>query len=235
MEEAERTEREKVRDIVREYILNNPEVIIESMEQLQKRKIQEIENAATGYIERKKSEIENKVAFPVLGNKDGDIAIVAFYDYNCGYCKKGEEQITKLLEDDRNIAVILRPFPVIGESSLYAARVALVIYKNFPDKFLVIHDAFLRSKMLDFEFVNRTLSENGIDLSLIESEINKAEIGEMMDSTFEIAANLKIQGVPAYIINGRLLPGFVEKDRIAGLIKEIRAESGKSQDVLKNE
>jgi protein-disulfide isomerase len=80
--------KEKVQSIIKEYLMQNPQVIIESIEQLQKRKMQENEEKVSSYLKGKKSEIEDATTSPIIGNEKGDIIIVSFYDYNCSYCKK---------------------------------------------------------------------------------------------------------------------------------------------------
>ncbi|RYE06258.1 MAG: hypothetical protein EOP33_03465 [Rickettsiaceae bacterium] len=96
---------EKVEVIIKEYLVNNPEIIIDAIEQLQKRKAQEMESKVNSYMQKEKSELENSINSPVIGNENGDVIIISFYDYNCSYCKKGNRYLNQLLES--------------GSSSLY--------------------------------------------------------------------------------------------------------------------
>lgn len=222
-EETERNNKEKIQNIVKEYIINNPEIIVESVEQLQKRKIAEMENNVKNYIQKEKNQIEDKGNFPVIGNKNGDITIVSLYDYNCSYCKKGDEQISKLLESDSNVSVILRPFPILGDNSLYVAKVILAIHKLAPDKFLKVHYELMSQKNLSQENVNKIIVENGFDIVQIQEEMTNSKIQDMLNQNFNIANNLRIQGVPAYIINARLIPGIVDFAQLKSIIADIRA------------
>ena len=226
MEEATapEDEKEKVQDIVKEYLMNNPEVIIESIEQLQKRKMQEMEATVKNYIEQKKPEIENSTTFPVLGNAEGDIIIVSFYDYNCSYCKKGDSYINQALEANNDVKVILRPFPILGENSMYAAKIALAVHKLAPAKFKIIHQGLMHMKPITAEAVEELISSNEIDWISLQTEIHKPEIQSLIDKNFEMAGNLRIQGVPAYIINGKLFPGLVDFTQLQSSIAEIRSK-----------
>lgn len=218
-------EKEKITHIVKEYIMNNPEVIIESIEQLQKRKMHEIEAKVKEYITQKRLEIENATSFPTIGNAHGDIIIVSFYDYNCSYCKKGDGYIDQALESNNDVKVILRPFPILGESSVYAAKVALSVHKLAPDKFKIIHRELMRIKPITANTVEQLATNNGIDWETLQSEINNIEIQNLIDQSFEIANNLRIQGVPAYIINGTLLPGVVDFAQLQKLLADIRVKA----------
>lgn len=221
-EEKQKAEEEKIKAIVKDYVMNNPEVIIESINQLQKRKMEEMEEAAKNYIAKQKPEIENTGLFPILGNPNGDVIIVSFYDYNCNYCKKGDGYIAAALESDKNLKVILRPFPVLGENSLYIAKIALAVNRIAPSKFSAVHDGLMKMKNPTTDVLRDFIVANGIDIQSIDAETSKPEIQAAIDKTFEIANNVKIQGVPAYIINGRLVPGLIDLAQLKSIIAESR-------------
>lgn len=215
---------EKIHAIIHDYLMNNPDVIIQAVEQFQKRKMQEVENKVNGFIKDNKTEIENSPSSPTLGKTDGDIIVTCFYDYNCGYCKKGDIYITQLLESDSNVKVILKPFPILGDSSIYAAKVALAAYKIAPEKFNTIHNGLMDMKPISKESVEKLLADNGFDLSKVEDEMDSKDLQATIANNIKLAQNLKIQGVPAYVINGKLIPGMVDFDQLKKVIIDIRAE-----------
>lgn len=214
--------KEKIQLIIKEYLIENPEVIIDAVENLQKRKIEEMENKVKNYIEEKKSEIESSKASPFIGNDQGDVIIAFFFDYNCGYCKKSNEYINKLIEADKGVKVVLRPFPILGETSTYAAKAALAVYRTTPDKFMIIHEGLMQMKVINKEAVEALLIANNLNLATIEEEIDKSEIKDILDSNYDLAKNLRIQGVPAYVINSKLLPGLLNLEQMQQIISEIR-------------
>lgn len=215
---------EKIYGIIQEYLMNNPEVIIQAVEQFQKRKMQEMESKVSGYIKDNKAEIENSPSSPTLGKAEGDIIVTCFYDYNCSYCKKGDIFITQLITSDPNIKVILKPFPILGDSSIYAAKVALATYKIAPEKFNTVHNGLMDMKPISKEAVEKLLIDNGLDLSKVEDEMDSKELQNTIANNIKLAQNLKIQGVPAYVINGKLIPGMVDLNQLKKMIVAIRAE-----------
>ncbi|WP_425360087.1 DsbA family protein [Candidatus Tisiphia endosymbiont of Ceraclea dissimilis] len=216
---------EKTEKIVKEYLLNNPEVIIQSIEGLQRRKMQEMEIKTGEYIRDNKSEIENSPTSPVLGNPNGDIIIAAFYDYNCGYCKKGSYFINQLIKSDTSVKVVLQLYPLLGEASNYAAAIALAVYKTTPDKFQDIHNGLMELKPITKESVEKLLLANDLNIEVITEEINKGEIQKLLEKNVKLAKGLKIQGVPAYIINGKLIAGMMDMEQLQRIIADIKSQN----------
>ncbi|MCC8398365.1 MAG: DsbA family protein [Rickettsia endosymbiont of Labidopullus appendiculatus] len=216
---------EKIEQVVKEYLLNNPEVIIQSIEGLQRRKMQEMEIKTGEYIRDNKSDIENSPTSPVLGNPNGDMIIVAFYDYNCGYCKKGSNFINQLIKSDTDVKVVLRLYPLLGDASNYAATIALAVYKTTPDKFQDIHNGLMELKPITKESVEKLLLANDLNLEVIAEEINKGEINNLLDKNIKLAKGLKIQGVPAYVINGKLIAGMMDLEQLQRIITDIRSQN----------
>ncbi len=214
--------KEKVQSVIKEYLMENPQIIIESIEQLQKRKMQENEEKVSNYIKEKKAVIEDSTYSPIMGNEKGEIIIVSFYDYNCSYCKKGNEYLEQLVKADQGVKIVLKPFPILGESSIYAAKVALAINKIAPSKFLTIHDGLIQMKPITKEAVESLITANQLDYKLIEEEMDKKEIQDMLNKNFEMADNLKIRGVPASIINEKIIPGLVDLNQFQQIIAGIR-------------
>ncbi|MFY9589916.1 DsbA family protein [Rickettsia endosymbiont of Halotydeus destructor] len=216
-------EKEKVKEIIKEYLISSPEIIIQSIEGLQKRKIMEKEDKVNSYIKNNQVDIETSKTFPTLGNINGDITIVTFFDYNCSYCKKGDLFINQLLESDSNVKLLLRPLPILGDASQYLAQVALAVYKVNPDKFKAIHEGLMAIKDVTKKSVENLLVENDLNISEIEEIADSKEVKALIEEDMEIAKNLKIQGVPVFIINGRLIPGLIDLVQLQSIVKDIRA------------
>lgn len=221
---AEKIDIEKTEKIIKEYLLNNPEIIIQSIEGLQQRKIHEMEEKTDQYVKDNKATIEDPLNSPILGNPNGDIIMVTFYDYNCGYCKKGDNFVERLVKLDNGVKVILKPFPILGDSSNYAASVALAVFKIAPEKFSNIHAGLIAMKPITPESVGKLLIANNLDPANIINEIDKAEIRDIISKNIKLASDLRIQGVPAYIINGKLIPGMFDLEQLKKMIADIRSK-----------
>ncbi|XVN40563.1 MAG: DsbA family protein [Rickettsia endosymbiont of Argas persicus] len=221
-DEAKKSEEERVKEIIKNYLLNTPEVIIESIENFQKRKVQESEAKVGGYIKDNKIDIENSQNFPTIGNNESDITIVAFFDYSCSYCKKGDRSLNELLQNDPKVKILLRPLPILGDASEYLAKIALAVYKINPDKFKAIHGELMKIRSVSKESVEDLLNKNNLNATEIEETADSSEIKDLINQNMKIARNLKIQGVPAYVINSRLIPGSLDFPQLLNIIKEIR-------------
>ena len=226
-QENEGFSQEKIELTIKEYLMNNPEVIVDAVEQLQKRKMQEMDLKVSSYINEQKSEIEDGTSSPVIGNASGDITIVTFYDYNCSYCKKGDRNINELLEQDPNVKVILRPFPILGEASIYAAKVALAVNALEPTKFKAVHAGLMRMSPINKDAIESLLASESIDLEKLTAEMDNPEIKNAITKNFELAGHLRIQGAPAYIINGKLMPGLIDVSILKEVVAQIRTEKQK--------
>jgi len=214
---------ERIELVLKDYLMNNPQIIVDAVEQLQKRKMQEMDLKVNGYIQEQKTEIEDTASSPIIGNDKADVTIVTFYDYNCSYCKKADRNINEILAQDSNVKEILRPFPILGEASAYAAKIALAVNALEPAKFKDVHEGLMRMSPISKEAVESLLTELSIDLDKINTEIEKVEIKNAITKNFELARNLRIQGAPAFIINGKLMPGLLDVATLKEIIAQIRA------------
>lgn len=221
-EEPKQCEEARVKKIIEEYLLNTPEIIIQSIENLQKRKVQESETKVNSYIKDNKLDIENSQNFPVIGNKDGNVTIVAFYDYSCSYCKKGDVSLNELLQNDPEVKILLRPLPILGDASDYLAKIALAVYKINPSKFKAVHSELMKIRNISKETVEELLAKNDLNITEVEEVADSIEVRDLITQNIQIARNLKIQGVPAYVINARLIPGSIDFPQLLSIVKEIR-------------
>ncbi|WP_341764427.1 DsbA family protein [Candidatus Tisiphia endosymbiont of Beris chalybata] len=215
----------KTEQIIQKYLLNNPEIIVQAMEVLQQRKKQEMEIKASQYLKEHQTEVNNSTTSPALGNSNGNIVIAAFYDYNCTYCKKGDKFINQLIKLDPDVKVLLKPFPILGDASYFAASIALAVYKTDPTKFKNIHDSLIEMQPITNTAVEKLLTDNNLNPLTILELASQEEIKSILEKNTQLARNLKIQGVPAYIINDRLIPGMMDLGQLQKIITEIRSQN----------
>ena len=218
---------------IHDYILNNPEILIESIENLQRKKMDDSNKQTTNYLLENKSAVEEEGSPPILGNKDGDITIVVFYDYNCSFCKKANEITNELLANDPKIQVILRPLPILAGTSMYATQIALATHKISEEKFLVIHNEMMKMKPITEEGLKALLLAHDIDYKIVDNEINSFSIKQLIAKNFELAKSLGIKGAPSYVVNGIFIPGLIDKEKFSSIILELRQIAAQTQQVKK--
>ncbi|MCE3232447.1 MAG: bdbD 1 [Rickettsiaceae bacterium] len=136
--------KEEVEKIVSDYISTNPELIIKSLTQYQQQAQDKQDLESQKSITEKKNELENDASSPVAGNPKGDVVIVEFFDYSCGYCKKVLPSISELLKEDKNIKVIFKEFPILGPNSLLASQAAIAVYQLAPEKYFDYYSAAMK-------------------------------------------------------------------------------------------
>jgi protein-disulfide isomerase len=207
---------------IHDYILSHPEVLVESLEAMQRKKIEESNKQTADYLLQNKSNIESEGAPPIFGNKEGDITVVVFYDYNCSFCKQANLITNEILDSDTGVKIILRPLPILGGTSMYATKIALAVHKISEEKFPLIHNEMMKMKPITEEGVKALLVANQIDFQLVENEINSFAIKELIAKNFDLAKNLGIKGAPSYVVNGIFIPGLVDKEKFTSIIGELR-------------
>ena len=215
--------KEEVETIVKDYIINNPDVLINSLENMQKNKAKETTQKATDYLKDNRDAIETDSNPPILGNKDGDISIVVFYDYNCTYCKKANIETNKIIKSDPGVKVILRPIAILGGTSLYAAKASLALQKVAKDKFPAIHNDIIQMRVINEDSIKKLIKKYKIDYSIVENEINSYATKQLITKNFDLARSLGISGAPSYIVNGIFIPGFIPEEKFQQIIMQIRA------------
>lgn len=224
--------RDEVNDIVKDYIISNPEIILTSLEGLHNKKINESAQKASSFLKKNKNEVETADAPPFLGNKDGDIIIVVFYDYNCSFCKKAHEYENEILIHDPGVKLILRPTPILGENSVYIAKVALALYNISPENFFQIHGEIMQMAEINETTIRSLISKYNIEYSAVENEINSYAVKQLLEKNFALAKELDIKGTPSYVINGHLAPGLISTEKLKNVIMQLRATTDVNKETI---
>jgi protein-disulfide isomerase len=215
--------KEELNDAIKDYLMTNPEVLLASLEVLHNKKINESSAHAADFLKTNKELVEKSENPPLLGNPDGDIIIVLFYDYNCSFCKKAHAIEKELLEKDHGVKLILRPTPILGDSSNYAAKVILAVQAVAPEYLSQIHHDLMSLKTIDQESTKVLLSNYKIDYASIENEINSYAIKQALEKNFALAKELGVKGTPSYVINGNFAPGMISLEKFQNAIMQLRA------------
>ncbi|MGH6899665.1 MAG: DsbA family protein [Geminicoccaceae bacterium] len=206
---------------VRNYLLKNPEVIMEALQILQERqRAAEAENLKRTIAERSE-EILNDPAAPVGGNPDGDITLVEFFDYNCPYCRRVAPTVAELEETDPDLRVVYKEFPILGSGSQFAARAALASRKQ--GKYAPFHHALMQaSEQVTEETVMEIARTVGLDTAQLETDMRDPAIQHAIARNLQLANALGITGTPSFVIGDRVVPGAVDLRTLQSLIARAR-------------
>ena len=219
-------EREAFRAEVRAFIMENPEVIMEEAYEVYQQRQAEAQVANDADLIAAYSEvIYNDENDAVYGNPDGDIVLVEFSDYRCGYCKKAYPDVQALLEKDGNIKLIVKEFPILGEASVLASRFAVATKLVAGDEaYLKLHDELMQARGDVSEGMLRRLA-NGleIDADAVVAEMESDEVTAILALNHQLAQELQITGTPGFILGDQMLRGYVPYDGMVEIVAEVRA------------
>ena len=217
-----------IEDVVKSYILEHPEVIEEALNLLDKRRSDQAALAQKAIIAEKAGIIYDSPRQVVLGNPKGDVTIVEFFDYNCGYCKQALPDMINLLKQDGNIKFVLKEFPVLSVGSEEAARVAIAVNRIAPEKYQEFHEKLLGSRgQANKAKAMEVALAVGVDREKLEQDLNVSpDILATLKETRGIAEGLGLNGTPSYIIGSTIVPGAIGIDRLKDKIAEARKTCG---------
>lgn len=214
-----------VEQVVEQYLRTHPEVIEQSIQILQaKRQAEERERIRTAIASRQ-TDLLNDPTSPVSGNLKGDVTVVEFFDYRCGYCKRVAGAVTQLQEDDPNVRIVYKDYPILGETSELASRAALA--SKAQGKHLAFHEALLAFKQdLTQESIFKIATGIGLDQERLKKDMESPSIHTTIESNRALARELGVNGTPGFIVGTKLVPGALELKDLKNLIKQAREEKG---------
>jgi protein-disulfide isomerase len=202
-------QRKEIEAIIKDILINNPEVLLEAQNALEAKmdKIQADRMAVA--IKEHAGELYRPAGSPVVGNVKGDVPVIEFFDYNCGYCKKAFLDLAKLMEKDKQVRVILKELPILAKGSEEAARAALAA--KMQGKYWEFHRAMLESQGQANEASALRIAEKlGLDMARLKKDMTSAEVKKEIDDTRQLASKMGIQGTPHFIVGDRIIPGAPE-------------------------
>ena len=215
-------ERAQFRAEVRTYLLENPEVIMEAVASLQNREAAAQARADFDLVTNNEQAIFEDGYSWVGGNPDGDIVLVEFLDYRCGYCKKSHGEVAKLLETDGNIKMIVKEFPILGEQSMLASRFAIAT-KNVAgdDSYDKIKDALMAfNGEITLGSLQRLADTYELDFDAVAAEMDSAETTREIAETRALAQQLQITGTPTFVMHDEMLRGYLPYDQMKAMVSE---------------
>ena len=208
-------QRGEIETIVKNYLIANPEVLEEAMAELTKRQAAAEAEKHEASVATNADTIFNSPRGVTLGNRDGDVTFVEFFDYNCGYCKRAMSDMLDLLKSDSKLKVVLKEFPVLGEGSVEAAKVAVAVRMQDPGgkKYLDFHQKLLGGRgPADKARAMAAAKEAGLDTARIEKDLASPEVRATIEENFKLAEAMGMNGTPSYVIGKQVVVGAVGLD-----------------------
>jgi protein-disulfide isomerase len=214
-------QKQEMEQIIRSYLMEHPEIIEDMAKLLEQKQKMAQQQAAKEFLSANAKDVFRSPADLVLGNPKGSITVVEFFDYNCGWCKKGFPGVMGLLEKDKDLRLVLKEFPVLSDESVYAARA--VIASGKQGKRQEMHLALLPfDGHVTREIVERTAKEHKLDLAKLTADMAAPETDSEILGNQQIAQSLGINGTPSFVIGDQLIPGFVPPEDLAATIEKVR-------------
>ena len=218
-------QRKEIGDIVRDYLLEHPEILLEVSKKLEEKQQAEETAKREDALKALAGDIFRMKGDHVAGNPEGDVTMVEFFDYNCGWCKRGFPEVVNLIEKDKNLRVVLKEFPIFGGDSDYAAMAALAAKKQ--NKYWELHQAMLSHEgKVTKASVDEIAAKLGIDVEKLKEDMKDPAIAKELADTHALAQSLAINGTPAFIIDDKVSPGYLPADGLTAMIEQVRAGGG---------
>ena len=213
---------ERIKELVLEAIRENPGIVFEAAQLFDEQQQAIQDQAAAQVLETEKATLENDPNAPVLGNPEGDVTVVEFFDYNCPYCRRVKPEMEALLASDTNVRVVYREWPILGEGSVFAARAALA--SRNQGKYEEFHWAMMGMKERAQEASVIQIAEDiGLDVARLRRDMDAPEVQEHIQTSMRLSQSLGFNGTPSFVIGDSLVPGLITADQMIELVEQARA------------
>jgi protein-disulfide isomerase len=218
-------QRGEIEKIVREYLISHPEVLQEAMQELEKRQNAEDAEKHLAAIKDHAPAIFSSPRQVNLGNLQGDVTMVEFFDYNCAFCKRAMSDMLDLMKNDPKLKVVLKEFPVLGEGSMQAAQVAVAVrmQDKTGKKYLDFHTKLLSGRgPADKAHALAVAKDIGLDMGRLDKDIESPEVKATLEESFKLAEALGLNGTPSYVIGDDVVIGAVGIDALKEKVNNSR-------------
>jgi protein-disulfide isomerase len=213
-------QKQAIERIVRDYLLQNPEIMVETSKELEKRQTALQAEEHKRIIFQKRSSIFQARSDFAMGNPNGDVTVVEFFDYNCGWCKRAVDEVTKLVQADPNVRVVFKEMPIFGENSTFAAKAAMASINQ--GKYWDFHRALMKERQVTKDNVFKIAEKVGLNVARLKEDMANPAYEGVLKENAELAQALGIEGTPGFIIDSKVNVGFVPADGLKEMIADVR-------------
>lgn len=214
-------QRQAIEAVIHDYLMKNPDVLIEALRAAQDKLSRDSDAKATQALGAHRREVFDDPATPVGGNPQGDVTVVEFFDYRCPYCKQVEPALQKLLGQDKKLRFVYKEFPILGPPSVVAAHAALAAQRQ--GKYEAFHTAMMAAHgQITDDTVYQIAGSVGLDVDELKRDMTAPAIDRELKANLKLADTLDIHGTPAFIVGDRIVPGAVELDALKTMVSDAR-------------
>ncbi|MCZ4273355.1 DsbA family protein [Maritalea porphyrae] len=217
---------DRIKQLALDAILENPEIIAQAITLLRAQDEQRKLESMKSTLELYREELDNDPNAPVLGNPNGTIVVVEFFDYNCPYCKRVAPDVLKLITGDSDIKLVYREWPVLGDNSVFAARAALAAREQ--GKYEEMHWALMNLRQANQETVLTAATELGLDLQKLQQDMNSEAVSQHISLSMQLANAIGFSGTPSFVIGNQIAPGAIPLSEMQNMVALERKESNKT-------
>lgn len=211
----------EVKSVVQRVIDQEPKLIVDSVDKY----FMAMKNKGSGDAKMEVVHYKDDGKSPTAGNPQGDVTIVDFFDYSCGYCQKMVADKLRVISEDKQIKYVFKDFPILGQPSVEAAKAATAVFFIAPEKYFDFHKGLMESNApRSQELFDSIAKDIGIEPAKLQERMKQPDVAELINKNLELGRSLGIRGTPAFIINGKLVPGAIGYDSMKDLVKEVRAK-----------
>jgi len=213
-------------EFIREYLLENPEILIEVSDKLRAMQVQRERESAALAMTTHRENLEHHPMSPVSGNPEGDVTLVEFFDYNCSFCKRSFSYMREIEKADPNLRIVWKEYPILtgrSPTSLTAAKVAMAADRQ--GKYIETHQALMgvRGSLMSDRQVLKIAEDVGLDMDRLKKDMESPEVRNYLTETLQMGEALQFQGTPTFTVNGAVIGGAVPKEVILAVIAAARA------------
>jgi protein-disulfide isomerase len=210
---------------ISQYIKDHPEEVMAALKLAQANAEKQKDADAQLAVAAQQDQIFNNPADPVIGNVNGDVTVVEFFDYRCPYCKRVSDSLMTLVKEDPNVKVVFKEFPILGPGSTVAAKIALAAHRQ--GKYEQVHTAFMAHKgSFEQEDLLDLAASAGADRAKLATDMQDPAILGLLQANDSLAAALGITGTPGFLFGRQLVPGAVSLDDMKKFVTAARAQPG---------
>jgi len=217
---AEEFTRDDIKQIIKEYVKDHPEEILQAIVEKSKTELKEKQDKA---LIEYKDQLFNDKNSPEAGNPKGDVTVVEFVDYNCGYCKKVAEAVVGVLATDQKVRFVFKELPVLGDSSKEATKWALAA--NLQGKYIEYHTALMQNrKAITTSLLEEMAKKIGLNVEQMQKDIKSDVVENQITADYKLAVNMGVTGTPVFVVGDKMIMGALIDGRLEQEIAEQRAK-----------
>jgi len=220
---VDESDRPAIEKMIRNYLITNPQILLEVQQALEEKQRQEAQQKAKETLAANSETIFNSPNQGIIGNAKGDVTVVEFFDYNCGFCQRAMDDMNALLKEDDNLRFVMKELPILSQGSVDASRISTAVYRLHPEKYAEFHNRLLgESGQKDGNRALRIAQQMKLDINALNEEAEKTSVLGAFREANELATNLGINGTPSYVIGDEVVFGALGVDVLREKIRNVR-------------